>query len=290
MDSSEGSFRSATGKNIFYRCWAATEPRAILLLVHGLAEHSGRYREFASFFADAGITTYALDHPGHGRSEGKRGHIGRFAEYTDALSQMLSLARQAHPQLPMVLLGHSMGGLIAADFLLQHQSEFVAAVLTGAAIQSPQQPPRIVLIVNRVIAAVMPQLGVLRMDASGISRDPQVVSDYENDPLVYRGKATAGLVTALFSAMSRVVANAASIRLPMLIMHGSIDSLTAVDGSKLLHETISSEDKKIVIYDGLYHEILNEPEKENVMADILRWLEPHIIRGSSLSDILSSAT
>jgi alpha-beta hydrolase superfamily lysophospholipase len=276
VDSSDGSFRSATGKNIFYRCWAPAKPRAILLLAHGLAEHSGRYGEVASFFADAGIATYALDLPGHGKSDGKRGHIGGFEEYTEALGQLLSLARQAHPELPFILLGHSMGGLVAADFLLQHQSEFVAAVLTGAAIQSPQQPSSIVLFVNRVIAAVMPRFGVLRMDASGISRDPQVVSDYENDPLVYRGKATAGLVTALFSAMNRVVANAESIRLPMLIMHGSVDSLTAVKGSKLLHDTISSEDKKIVIYDGLYHEILNEPERKNVMADILRWVEIRI--------------
>jgi len=248
------------------------------MLVHGLAEHSGRYGEVASFFADADIATYALDLPGHGKSDGKRGHIGSFEEYTDALGQLLSLAKQVHPDIPFVLLGHSMGGLIAADFLLQRQSEFVAAVLTGAAIQSPQQPSSIVLFVNRVIAAVTPRFGVLRMDASGISRDPQVVSDYENDPLVYRGKVTAGLVTALFSAMNRVVVNAESIRLPMLIMHGSVDSLTAVEGSKLLHDTISSEDKKIVIYDGLYHEILNEPERRKVMGDIQHWLVPRAIR------------
>jgi alpha-beta hydrolase superfamily lysophospholipase len=276
VDSSDGSFQSGSGANIFYRCWAPAEPRAALLLAHGLAEHSGRYGDFASFFADAGIATYALDFPGHGRSDGKRGHVGDFQEYTEALGALLSLAREAHPDIPFVLFGHSMGGLIAADFLLQYQSEFVAAVLTGAAIQSPQQPSSIVLFINRVIASVMPRLGVLRMDASGISRDPQVISDYENDPLVYRGKATAGLVTALFSAMKRVVENATSIRLPMLIMHGSVDSLTAVEGSELLHDSISSEDKKIVIYDGLYHEILNEPERKNVMEDILQWLETRI--------------
>jgi len=276
VDSSDGSFQSGSGANIFYRCWAPAEPRAVLLLAHGLAEHSGRYGDFASFFADAGIATYALDFPGHGRSDGKRGHVRDFQEYTEALGALLSLAREAHPDIPFVLFGHSMGGLIAADFLLQHQSEFVAAVLTGAAIQSPQQPSSIVIFINRVIASVMPRLGVLRLDASGISRDPQVISDYENDPLVYRGKATAGLVTALFSAMKRVVENATSIRLPMLIMHGSVDSLTAVEGSELLHDSISSGDKKIVIYDGLYHEILNEPERKNVMADILQWLESRI--------------
>ena len=276
VDSSDGSFQAGSGENIFYRCWSPGEPRAVFLLAHGLAEHSGRYDEFANFFADAGIATYALDHPGHGRSGGKRGHIGQFAEYTEALARLLTIGRQNHPDCPFVLFGHSMGGLIATDFLLQHQSEFVAAVLTGAAIQSPQQPSNIVLFVNKMIATVMPRLGVMRLDASGISRDPQVISDYENDPLVFRGKVTARLVTELFAAMNRVVANAASIRLPILIMHGSVDSLTAVRGSKLLHESISSEDKQIKIYEGLYHEILNEPEREKVMGDILQWLDSRL--------------
>ena len=276
VDSSDRSFQSRTGENIFYRCWAPQKSRAVWLLAHGLAEHSGRYGEFANFFADAGIATYALDHPGHGRSDGKRAHIGRFEEYTDALAQLLALARQEHPDSPLVLLGHSMGGLIAADFLLQHQDDFVAAVLTGPAIQAPQRPSRVALATNRMIAALIPRLGVMQLDASAVSRDPQVVIDYENDPLVFRGKVTARLVTELFAAMDRVVANAASIRLPLLIMHGSEDTLTAVDGSKLLHDKVSSEDKKIVIYDGLYHEILNEPERRRVMGDILRWLEPRI--------------
>lgn len=279
VDSSDGTFRSASGENIFYRCWASAEPRAILLLAHGLAEHSGRYDEFASFIADAGIATYALDLPGHGKSDGKRGHVRDFQEYTDAVGALLSLARQAHPNIPFVLFGHSMGGLIAADFLLQHQEEFIAAVLTGPAIQAPKQPSSVVLLINRLIAAVAPRLGVMQLDASGVSRDPQVVSDYESDPLVFRGKVSAHLVTEIFSAMSRVVANAESVRLPLLIMHGSEDTLTAVEGSKLLYETVSSEDKKIVIYDGLYHEILNEPEKQDVITDILQWLEPRIIRG-----------
>lgn len=279
MVSSDGTFRASSGANIFYRYWTPAETHAAIILAHGLAEHSGRYEEFASVFGDAGFAIYAVDFPGHGKSDGKRGHIGRFEEYTDTLDQLTSLARSAHPDLPFVLLGHSMGGLVVADFLLQHQSKFVAAVLTGAAIGSPQQPSTFVLFVNKLIAALTPQLGVLRIDASAISRDSQVVSDYENDPLVYRGKASAALVTAIFAAMNRVVANAGSIRLPLLIMHASEDRLTSVEGSKLLHAQVGSEDKKLVIYDGLYHEILNEPERMNVMGDILEWLNPRIDRG-----------
>lgn len=274
--SSGGSFRSASGKDIFYRYWEPADPRAVLLLVHGLAEHCGRYDEFAGFLASAGIATYALDLPGHGKSGGKRGHIAKFGEYTGALGQLLALARQAHPDLPMVLLGHSMGGLIAADFLLRHQSEFVAAVLTGPAIRPPRQPSRLTLLVNKLLAGIVPTLGVLRLDATRVSRDPQVVENYDNDPLVFRGRVSARLVTELFAATNRVVANAAMIRLPLLIMHGSVDRLTGIEGSKLLHQAISSADRKIVIYDGLYHEILNEPERKLVMTDILQWLDPRI--------------
>jgi len=254
----------------------------VLLLVHGLAEHSGRYEEFACLLADAGIATFALDLPGHGKSGGKPGHVQDFHEYTDTLGALLALARQAHPDILFVLFGHSMGGLIAADFLLQHQDKFVAAVLTGPAIQSPKQPSTAALLINSLIATVAPRLGVMQLDASGVSRDPQVVFDYENDPLVFHGKVSARLVTELFAAMDRVVANAAVIRLPILIMHGRVDSLTAVEGSELLHDKVSSEDKQLVIYDSLYHEILNEPERKIVMADILRWLDPRINRGSSL--------
>ena len=282
VDSRDGFFQSGSGANIFYRCWAPAEPRAVTLLVHGLAEHSGRYEEFACLLADAGIATFALDLPGHGKSDGKPGHVQDFHEYTDTLGELLALVRQAHPDIPFVLFGHSMGGLIAADFLLQHQDKFVAAVLTGPAIQSPRQPSAAALLINSLIATVAPRLGVMQLDASGVSRDPQVVIAYENDPLVFHGKVSARLVTELFAAMDRVTANAAVIRLPLLIMHGSEDMLTAVEGSQLLHEKVSSGDKQIVIYDGLYHEILNEPERKKVMADILRWLDSRINRGSSL--------
>ena len=279
VNSNEALFQSGSGANIFYRCWTPAEPRAVILLVHGLAEHGGRYDEFANFFADAGIATYVPDLPGHGNSDGERGYVRSFREYTVALRDLLAIVRQAYPDIPCVLFGHSMGGLIAADFLLQHQDEFVAAVLTGAAIRAPKQPSATALFVNKLIAAIMPHFGAMQLDASSISRDPQVVSDYDNDPLVYRGKVSARLVSELFDAMNRVVTNAATIQLPLLIMHASEDRLTAVEGSTLLHEKVSSNDKKLVIYEGLYHEILNEPERKNVMDDIVRWLEPRLNRG-----------
>jgi alpha-beta hydrolase superfamily lysophospholipase len=227
-------------------------------------------------FGDAGCATYAPDLPGHGLSAGLRGHIDRFDGYLDVLQKMFEIAQKDHPGVQCILFGHSMGGLIAAQFLLEHQAAFIAAVLTGAAIQLPQKPSALGTLGVRLLAAVRPRTGVSQLDASRVSRDPVVVSAYENDPLNFRGKITAGLATELYLAMRHVIDNAATIRLPILILHGGEDRITAVDGSRLLHAAISSEDRELKIYDGLYHEILNEPERQQVMADIIQWLDTRL--------------
>ncbi|MCP5089529.1 MAG: alpha/beta hydrolase, partial [Gammaproteobacteria bacterium] len=224
----------------------------------------------------AGFAVHALDHPGHGRSAGHRCHIGRFVDFTDTLDRYLALVKTTHPNTPIFLVGHSMGGLIAASFLIERQAEFVAAVLSGPAIRAPQQPSRFALFIMRIVSRLMPRLGVMQLDSSGVSRDPEVVSKYDNDALVFRGKVTARLAAELFSAMDKVLAAAATIRLPLLILHGGSDSLTDVAGSKALHDAVSSTDKKITVYDGLYHEIFNEPERIAVMTDMKNWLEAHL--------------
>jgi alpha-beta hydrolase superfamily lysophospholipase len=271
---SDGTFDSGDAGQVYWQSWTPAEsPRAVLLLVHGLAEHSGRYEGFAEFFTSAGFAVHALDHPGHGRSAGHRCHIGRFADFTNTLERYLALVKTTHPGTPIFLVGHSMGGLIAASFLIERQSQFAAAVLSGPAIRAPQQPSRFALFVMRIISRLLPRLGVLQLDSSGVSKDPDVVSKYDNDPLVFRGKVTARLAAELFSEMDKVLAEAATIRLPLLILHGGSDSLTDVAGSKALHEAVSSTDKEIIVYDGLYHEIFNEPERIAVMTDMKDWLE-----------------
>ncbi|MDH3616650.1 MAG: lysophospholipase [Gammaproteobacteria bacterium] len=270
----DGTFVSDNEVQVYWQAWTPTEsPRAVLLLVHGLAEHSGRYEGFAEFFTSAGFAVHALDHPGHGRSTGHRCHIGRFADFTDTLDRCLAIVKSTHPNTPIFLVGHSMGGLIAASFLTERQAEFAAAVLSGPAIRAPEQPSRFALFIMRIIARLLPRLGVMQLDSSGVSKDPEVVQKYDNDPLVFRGKVTARLAAELFSEMDKVMAHATTIHLPLLILHGGSDSLTDVAGSKALHETVSSTDKKIIVYDGLYHEIFNEPERMAVLADMQDWLE-----------------
>lgn len=277
MHRNDGTFVAGDAEQVYWQSWTPAEsPRAVLLLVHGLAEHSGRYEGFAEFFTSAGFAVHALDHPGHGRSAGHRCHIRRFAVFANVLDRYLALVKSTHANTPIFLVGHSMGGLIAASFLIERQSEFAAAVLSGPAIRAPEQPSRFALFIMRIISRLFPRLGVMQLDSTGVSKDPDVVSKYDNDPLVFRGKVTARLVAELFSAMDRVLADAATISLPLLILHGGSDSLTDVAGSKALHEAVSSADKKIIVYDGLYHEIFNEPERIAVMTDMKDWLEAQL--------------
>lgn len=279
MHHNDGTFVSGKFEQVYWQSWTPTEtPRAVLLLVHGLAEHGGRYESFAEFFTTAGFAVYVLDHPGHGRSTGHRCHIDRFADFTKALDSCHALVKSAHPDAPIFLVGHSMGGLISAAYLIEKQSQFAAAVLSGPAIRAPQQPSRLALFVVRIVSRLMPRLGVLQLDSSGVSKDPEVVSNYDNDPLVFRGKVTARLAAELFSEMDKVEARAAEIRLPLLLLHGGSDSLTDVGGSKALYETVSSTDKKITVYEGLYHEIFNEPERIAVLTDMKAWLEAQLAK------------
>lgn len=274
MEHSEASFDSEYGEPVYHQSWLPDEaPRAALILVHGLAEHSSRYEHFAEFFTSAGYAVHALDHPGHGKSAGIRGHIRRFSEFTNALQRLVAIVKDAHPGVPLILVGHSLGGLIVSAYLIEHQEDFAAAVLSGPAIKAPEPPSRFALFMMRLVSWLFPRLGVMQLDASGVSRDPVEVEKYDNDPLVFRGKVSARMAAEVFLKMDDVAANAETIRLPMLMLHGSEDSLTDVEGSRMLHGAISSQNKKIIVYDGLYHEIFNEPERIAVMTDMKDWLD-----------------
>ncbi len=274
MSSSEGSFTGAGQHTIFYRYWRPEgEPRAVLLVAHGAAEHSGRYEGFAGYFTRRGYAVAALDHPGHGRSEGGRCRIERFDDYLVTLRQFHLRVAADFSGVPVFLVGHSMGGLISASYLLQHQGELAGCILSGPAIKTALEPGALQLLLLRILSALAPGAGALQLDAGGVSRDPEVVAAYVNDPLVYHGKLPARLVTELFSGMRRVQQRASEITLPLLLLHGAADSLTDPEGSRFLAARAGSADKTLTIYPGLYHEIFNEPERETVLADVLAFCE-----------------
>lgn len=258
---------------LYYRHWPATDCRGVVVLVHGLGEHCERYGAIAAALNGAGYALCSMDLPGHGRSEGRRGHIDKFSDYRDTALTLHEKAGAWYPGVPVFLLGHSMGGLIATHILLDHQSLFRGALLSGAAIQSPQEPPGWQVAIIKGVAAIAPKAGMLVLDASGISRDQSVVETYMNDPLVNKGKLSARFLVEMFNTMDECRTRASEITLPIRIMHGSEDVMTAPEGSQLLFDSIASSDKEIKIYQGLYHEIFNEPEAADIYAEVIAWLD-----------------
>ncbi|KTE36551.1 MULTISPECIES: alpha/beta hydrolase [unclassified Sphingopyxis] len=259
----------------------AGRPKAVVLLAHGYAEHAGRYEHVAKRLTYAGYAVYAIDHWGHGRSDGTPGFVPRFTAFTDGLAELLTLVEVNHGDTPRLLLGHSMGGLISTLFLIERQSAFVGAALSGPAIVPGAPPSRFTIWISRFLSRFFPRLGVLALDANGVSRDPAVVAAYLADPLVYTGKIGARLGKEFMDAMAAAQAGAPGITLPILLQHGEKDSLASVAGSQYLFDHVSSADKILKIYPGLFHEIYNEPERDAVLDDLVGWFDAHVAQGKS---------
>lgn len=277
MQHKDGYFEGARGLSLYFQYWQPEGPaKAVLLLVHGAGEHSTRYQHLAEYFCAQGYAVAGLDHTGHGKSEGRYGFVERFPDHVDSLRNYQQQVAGDFPGLPVILLGHSMGGLISALFLLQHQRDIVACALSGPAIKTELEPPPFQIWLIKWISRLFPKLGVLELDAAGVSRDPAVVEQYREDPLVFHGKMSARMVAEMFAAMSQVQEAAGDITLPLLLMHGGEDAMTAPAGSQFLYDQVNSGEKTLKIYPGLYHEIFNEPEQQAVFADLLGWCEERL--------------
>lgn len=270
----------AAGAKIYWQKWLPDgDAKALILLVHGYAEHSGRYQYFAEHCLGKGYAVYALDHWGHGKSDGAPGFVPDFSVFHDGVDQLLARAKQDFPELPVVLVGHSMGGLISATYLLTNQARFAACVLSGPAIKAAEEPSAFLKAISGFLSRFFPKVGVLELDPNGISRDPKVVADYLADPLVYNGKMGARLASEMLGKMTEIQQHAGQISLPLLMLHGGKDSLAAADGSRFLDAHVSSPDKMLKIYPELFHEIFNEPEKDNVLNDMTDWLDIQLSSG-----------
>ncbi len=273
MNHQEGYFKGRQGTNLYYQGWLP-EGRsvAVLLIVHGLAEHSGRYRNVVNHFVPRGYAVYGIDHPGHGRSEGPRAYVERFQDFLDPLKVFLGRIGGWQPETPIFLVGHSMGGLISAAYLLDQPDEPVGAILSAPSVKMPGSVSSLTLLAGKVLSAFLPRLGLVQLEAEGISRDPAVVRAYRGDPLVFTGRITARLGTELLKTMDRVLAEARKISLPLLILQGAADKLVDPGGAQTLFDRVGSADKTIKVYEGLYHEDFNEPERDRVLGDVEKWL------------------
>ena len=276
MKHQEGVFIGVRDAGLYYQGWLPEgEVRAVLLIVHGLAEHSGRYMNLVNRFVPLGYAVYGIDHVGHGRSEGRRLYVERFVDYTEPLKTYSDMARCWQPDKPVFLVGHSMGGLIGALYLIAHQEELAGAVLSGPAVKVPGKISPATMIIGRMLSALIPKAGLVSLEAEGVSRDPAVVKAYLADPLVCRGKMTARLGAEMIGAMERVGAEANRITLPVLILQGGADRLVDPSGARMLYEKVASSDKKLIVYEGFFHEVFNEPEHDRVLSDVEQWLAGH---------------
>ncbi len=270
----EGRLGGARGVELCWQGLVPDEPTGVVLICHGLGEHAGRYGHVEDTLVPDGWATYGLDHRGHGRSGGRRAHLDDYADWLADFDAFRRLVVDRHPGLPVFLLGHSMGGQIALAYALDHGAELRGLVLSAPALASNAVPkPAVPLL--RILARVAPTLRPAGIDATKISKDPSVVAAYQADPLVHHGNPTLGLSSALFGQFDVLPRRARELRLPVLLQHGSLDELTDPSGSRMLERTCGSPDLTVAWYEGLWHEIYNEPERDAPLADLREWLAAH---------------
>ena len=277
MKHREGIFRGVCDTRIYYQSWLPEDsPEAVLLIIHGLAEHSGRYENIVQYFVPRGLAVYGIDHIGHGKSSGTRGFIKRFDDFIHTLKIYFDMVFDWQPGIPSFLVGHSLGGLIGLTYLIDHQPNLTGAVVSGPGVKVPDTISSLTIFSGNVLSFLMPRFRLIGLAAEGISRDPAVVRAYLNDPLVYTGRITARLAAEVLKAMNRITVKAARIILPIMILQGGADRLVDPAGARMLYEKVGAPDKTIKIYDGLYHEVFNEPEHDQVLADVGAWIEAHL--------------
>ena len=277
VENEQGKFEGAEGLSIFWQSWRGPDqPRAVVVLVHGAAEHCGRYGYVVERLVPAGFPIFSMDLRGHGRSEGDRMVIDRMANAVADIDQLVTRAREEVPGVPLFLLGHSMGGAIALEYALRHEDRIDALALSAPAADMDTASFQIRL-VSQVLTRIAPRLGVFHVDSDQISRDPAEVAAYDNDPLVPRDKLPARTIAEMAGAIATFPERLRSFRKPLLVMHGGDDRITSANASRMVDENAGSTDKTLKIYDGYYHEIFNEPEAERArpIGDLLAWFEAH---------------
>ena len=264
---------SSTGENLHVKHWEIDNPKALIFLVHGYAEHISRYKHLAKKLNKAGYSVIGHDHAGHGKSGGERAYIDRFDQYVWDLNRVIDEFKEE--ELPYFIFGHSMGGLVVTSYCTLYRPDDVAGIITsGAALKINEAP--LLQLVAPFLSEIIAHTKTKTIGSQDISRDPDVVADYDSDPKVYRGGMKMRLASEVILRVKKTNSIAELFTQPVLFMHGSADELTDPEGTKSFYENCSSSDKELVVWDGLYHELINEPEKEEVISKIINWMDDHL--------------
>lgn len=270
----EETIQSTKGVKIFVRSWTPPAARAVVVICHGVNSHSGQYLWTGEQLVGRGLAVFALDLRGRGRSEGERFYVEEVADYVSDVAGTVALAKSRHPGLPVFLLGHSAGGVVSSTYVLDNPTAVSGFICESFAFQVPA--PGFALAAIKGLSHIAPRLPVLTLKNEDFSRDPKAVEALNNDPLTARESQPAMTVAALVRADERLREEFPRITLPLLIMHGTEDKATVCHGSEFFHETAGSQDKTLKLYEGHYHDLLNDFGKETVLADIIAWMEARI--------------
>jgi alpha-beta hydrolase superfamily lysophospholipase len=279
MQHNEVTFPGHDGLELYCQSWLPNDaPKASLIIVHGLGEHSGRYRHLVDALVSNGYSVHAFDHRGHGRSPGQRGFVRHFSEFRrDINSFIRHLDRRKQLDRPLFLMGHSLGGLIVLDAVSQGLSGIDGIIVSAPALDAGAISPFLIA-ASKVLSRVWPTLSVKTgLDVSGISRDPDVLAARSNDPLVH-GLGTPRLATESTNTMLACFENVDQIQVPVLMIHGTSDRITSPQNSRRFFDDITHTDKTYIAYDGGYHESHNDRHHLQVTADIVQWLDSHLSR------------
>lgn len=268
------NFTVPSGLTLFEHWWRPkNDARANVVLVHGLKDHGGRYDHVGEWFARRGYAIYAPDLRGHGKSDGERFYVDSFDEYMDDLDVFVGRIRKREPDRPVFLLGHSMGGAVASRFVLEREPDLRGLILSAPALEPNENVSPVLIWLSGFISRFFPRAPVTKVDVKALSHLPEVIEAARKDPLSNDRPAPARTGYEILQAMRRIREKAHEITLPVLLMHGTEDHLTNPRGSERLFELAGSQDKELKLYEGLYHEILNEEEWGRVLGDIAEWLD-----------------
>lgn len=269
------TFDGVAGYRIFFRSWRPdSAPRGVVVIVHGFNSHSGQYGWVAEQFVASGLAVYALDLRGRGKSDGERFYVQHFADYVSDVAKMVQIAKAREPGLPVFLLGHSAGGVVSCIYTLENQPELTGLICESFAHQVPA--PDFVLAVLKGLSHIAPHAHVLKLKNEDFSRDPKVVAAMNADPLIEHETQPTQTVAEMVRADERLKAEFPKITLPVLILHGTEDKATRPSGSQLFFDRAGSADKTLKLYEGHFHDLLADVDKEIVVADIKGWIDAHL--------------
>jgi acylglycerol lipase len=271
----EEKIEGAGGLKIFVRSWRPEgKARGVVAICHGVNSHSGYYLWAGEQLAASGLAVYALDLHGRGQSDGERFYLEKIGDYLDDVNALVTLAKSREPGLPVFLLGHSAGGVVSCVYTLEHQAELAGLICESFAFQVAA--PDFALAVVKGLSHLAPHAHVLRLKNEEFSRDPQVVQAMNDDPLIAHEVQPTKTVAELVRADERLKKEFPLITLPVLILHGTADKVTRPGGSQLFYDTAGSTDKALKLYEGHAHDLLNDFDKEVVMADIKSWIDARL--------------